>query len=206
MHPRPERRMPQELQFSARSKIDTNALERPSPLKAFPWPAFPSSGADGGEKSPTMMHANQQAFNMFYSIPLYLPWVYRGDRFHRRPEMTEIELDAIKDGDHPEAPIRVTEANFEDFRTRFGVALLDFWAPWCGPCKMMTPVLEEISKELKGKVAIGKLNTDENPAVAMKYRIQAIPTLIIFKDGELVDQVVGVMPKKKLVAKLEEHF
>jgi thioredoxin 1 len=120
--------------------------------------------------------------------------------------MTEIELSSVKAGQFPDGPIKVTEANFEEFKKRFPLAVLDFWAPWCGPCKMMLPVVDELAKDLKGKVAFGKLNTDESPNIARKYKVQAIPTLLIFKGGEVVDQVVGVMPKKKLDSKLKEFL
>ena len=120
--------------------------------------------------------------------------------------MTEIELSSVKAGQFPDGPVKVTEANFEEFKKRFPLSLLDFWAPWCGPCKMMLPVVDELAKDMKGKVVFGKLNTDDSPNVARKYKVQAIPTLLIFKNGEVVDQIVGVMPKKKLETKLKEHL
>ena len=77
--------------------------------------------------------------------------------------------------------------------------LVDFWAEWCGPCKMLGPILEEISKELKDKLQIVKVNLDENQDLAMKYSIRSIPTLLLFKDGELIDTKVGLLPKSDLV-------
>lgn len=84
--------------------------------------------------------------------------------------------------------------------------LVDFWAPWCGPCRMVAPVVEEIAQQYEGKVKVVKLNTDENPQIASQYGIRSIPTLMVFKDGEKKDMVVGAVPKTTLSNTLEKHI
>ena len=84
--------------------------------------------------------------------------------------------------------------------------LVDFWAPWCGPCRMVAPIVEEISKDFEGKIKVFKLNTDENPNVASQYGIRSIPTLMIFKGGQKVDTVVGAVPKGTLSSTLSKHL
>ena len=84
--------------------------------------------------------------------------------------------------------------------------LVDFWAPWCGPCRMISPILDEIADEYVGRFKIVKMNTDENQDTAMKYGIMSIPTLVIFKNGEVVDGMIGAVPKKMLKELLEKHL
>lgn len=103
--------------------------------------------------------------------------------------------------------IQISDANFEAevLKSELPV-LVDFWAVWCGPCSMVAPVVEEIAKEYMGKLKVCKLNVDEGIKIASKYSIMSIPTLGIFKDGKLVDQVIGAVPKSHLEEKLKPHI
>src|SRR5690625_4300635 len=103
------------------------------------------------------------------------------------------------------AILDVTDKDFAE-ETAEGLVLADFWAPWCGPCKMIAPVLEEVDAELGDKVKIAKIDVDENQETAGKYSVMSIPTLLVFKDGEVVDQVVGFQPKEALVDLLNKHL
>lgn len=96
-----------------------------------------------------------------------------------------------------------TDQNFESEVLGSGQpVLVDFWAPWCGPCRMLGPVIEELADEFEGQVRVGKLNVDENPEMAQQFGVRAIPTMLFFEGGRVVDQIVGAMPKAALRAKL----
>jgi thioredoxin 1 len=104
-------------------------------------------------------------------------------------------------------PVQVTDSTFEDVVVGAETpVLVDFWAEWCGPCKMIAPVLEEIAKDLDGKLTIGKLDVDENQNTAMAYGVFSIPTLLLFKGGEPVERIVGFQPKAQLLGKLQRHL
>ena len=103
-------------------------------------------------------------------------------------------------------PLQITDSQFEDqIIKRKGISIIDFWAPWCGPCMMVGPIIEELAKEMQGKIVFGKLNVDENPSVSMKHQIMSIPTMLIFKNGNLIDKLIGAMPKDMLKQKLESY-
>ncbi|HVL47781.1 MAG TPA: thioredoxin [Candidatus Thermoplasmatota archaeon] len=99
----------------------------------------------------------------------------------------------------------ITDSDFESFVKSHGTVVVDCWAPWCGPCKRLEPIIDALATEYGGKVTFAKLNTDENPATAMKFGVMSIPTLLVFKNGQRVDQVVGLMPKEQLKARFDRH-
>ncbi|HRO07933.1 MAG TPA: thioredoxin [Saprospiraceae bacterium] len=102
--------------------------------------------------------------------------------------------------------LEFTDSNFEETALAGGVAVVDFWAEWCGPCRLLGPIIDDLAATYDGKVQIGKLNVDENPEVSLKYSIRSIPTILIIKDGEVVDKQVGVTSKAALDAKISTHL
>jgi len=104
-------------------------------------------------------------------------------------------------------PVEITDINFDkEVLQSDKPVLVDFWAIWCGPCKLIAPVVEEMAKEYDGKLKVGKLDVDSNPDVSMRFGIRSIPTLMVFKDGKVVDQIIGAVPKRQLVEKVLRHI
>ncbi|MBM2840976.1 MAG: thioredoxin [Bacteroidetes bacterium] len=104
-------------------------------------------------------------------------------------------------------PIEITDANFDQEVLKSDTpVLIDFWAVWCGPCRMVAPMVEEMASEYIGKLKVGKLDVDNNPEVSMKFGIRSIPTLMVFKGGKVVEQIIGAVPKRNLVDKVIPHI
>lgn len=122
----------------------------------------------------------------------------------RKKKLKELEESMMSEGgDWPDAPVEITDASYEEFIGKYPVAVIDCWAPWCGPCRMLGPIIDELAGEYKGRVAFGKMNTDENRTVPQQHGIMSIPTMLFFADGILVETEVGVKPKEQLKQMLD---
>jgi thioredoxin 1 len=105
----------------------------------------------------------------------------------------------------PNRPVQMTDADFDEQVKKYETMVIDCWAPWCGPCHMVSPVIEELAQEMQGKIVFGKLNVDENQGVSAHFGIMSIPTLLVFKNGALVDKIIGALPKEILKAKIASY-
>lgn len=115
-----------------------------------------------------------------------------------KPSMPKVE--------YPSKPVIVTDSSLDAALNQYPLLIVDCWAEWCGPCRMIGPIIEDLAKELSGKAVFGKLNVDENMQTSNKYRISAIPTLLVFKDGKLLDKLVGAYPKATLAGKIQKYL
>jgi len=106
----------------------------------------------------------------------------------------------------PDSPIEVTDNDFESLIQEYPLLVVDCWATWCGPCRMLAPVIDDLARDYAGRVVFGKLDVDENPRTAMNFGIMSVPTLLVIKDGKLVGQIVGAVPRDYIESKLREHM
>ena len=102
--------------------------------------------------------------------------------------------------------VEITDSNFNDIVSKNSVVLVDFWAEWCGPCRMIAPMIEELANDYDGKAVIGKLDVDNNQESSVKFGVRSIPTLLVFKDGEMVDRHVGAVPKETLSSSISSNL
>ncbi len=125
----------------------------------------------------------------------------------KRSEALEKELGSRDEKkEWPSTPIAVTDQNFKDVIARYPFIVIDFWADWCGPCKMMSPILDSLAREYQGKVVFGKLNVDENPQMSATFKVMSIPTMMIVKEREMVERITGAVSKPALERYIQIHL
>jgi thioredoxin 1 len=115
-------------------------------------------------------------------------------------------ISQVPAGTTPPLPIEITKDSYPEAANRYKLLVIDCWAPWCVPCKQMTPIVEQLHESMRGKVTFGFLNTDEHQELAMQFSVMGIPTLLVVKDGKHVDSIVGVKPKGEVERRLKEHM
>ncbi|SDF70394.1 thioredoxin [Methanolobus vulcani] len=123
----------------------------------------------------------------------------------RQKRMQQLQ-ESLEKKEYPSNPVTINDASFNEFVSKYPLVLVDCWAPWCGPCRMLSPVLDELAVEMQGKVVFGKLNVDDEKMTAIKFGITSIPAMLIFKNGEFVDKLIGAVPKQNIIQKLEPYI
>ena len=123
----------------------------------------------------------------------------------KQKRMQELKQ-SLEQKQYPSSPVTITDASFDEFVSKYSLVLVDCWAPWCGPCRMLSPVLDEMATEMQGKVVFGKLNVDEEKMTAVNFGIASIPAMLIFKEGKFVDKLIGAVPKQNIVQKLQPYM
>ena len=124
----------------------------------------------------------------------------------KRKKLAELQRLAAARASAPTEPITLTDSNFASEVAKYPLMLVDFWAPWCGPCRMVGPIIEQLAHEYTGKAAFGKLNVDDNPRTAGSFGVQSIPTMVIFKGGKAVDVMIGALPKGQIENKIKQQL
>ena len=107
---------------------------------------------------------------------------------------------------HSDNVVEITDQNFQEITGQPGLSMVDFWAVWCGPCRMVAPIVEQLADEYAGQVTVGKLDVDANTRTATQFNVRSIPTILFFRDGKVVDQVIGAVPRPALESKIKQHL
>ncbi len=108
--------------------------------------------------------------------------------------------------DYPDEPITLTDATFNENVKKYQLIIIDCWADWCMPCRMLNPIIESLAKKYAGKIVFGKLNIEENQLIAQKYEIMSIPNMLVFKKGKMVDRIIGMIPEPMLESKIKQYL
>ena len=124
----------------------------------------------------------------------------------RKKEILEEKLRSMNEIKKINKPINLTDSNFDIEKSKYSLLVVDFWAAWCGPCKMVSPIIEQLAEQYAGKIVFGKVNVDENPYISQRFGIQSIPTLMILKEGEVIDVMVGALPKGQIENRIRQHI
>lgn len=124
----------------------------------------------------------------------------------RKKEILEEKLRSMNEIKEIKKPINLTDSNFDIEKSKYSLLVVDFWAAWCGPCKMISPIIEQLAEQYAGKIVFGKVNVDENPHISQRFGIQSIPTLMIVKEGQVIDVMIGALPKGQIENRIEQHI
>ncbi len=124
----------------------------------------------------------------------------------RKKEILEEKLRSMNEIKKIKKPINLTDSNFDIEKSKYSLLVVDFWAAWCGPCKMISPIIEQLAEQYAGKIVFGKVNVDENPHISQRFGIQSIPTLMIVKDGQVIDVMIGALPKGQIENRIEQYI
>ena len=124
----------------------------------------------------------------------------------RKKEMFEQKLKFMNELKKINKPINLTDSNLDIEKSKYPLLVIDFWAAWCGPCKMLSPIIEQLAEQHSGKIVFGKVNVDENPHISQRFGIQSIPTLMILKKGQVIDVMIGALPKGQIENRLKQYM
>ena len=124
----------------------------------------------------------------------------------RKKEILEEKLRSMNEIKKINKPINLTDSSFDIEKSKYSLLVVDFWAAWCDPCKMVSPIIEQLAEQYAGKIVFGKVNVGENPHISQRFGIQSIPTLMIVKEGQVIDVMIGALPKGQIENRIEQHI